>query len=108
MTAEENTGHAFARLTTFFISESHEMKPCLLVDQALNSTVFQLTKMQKKYSNNFTRFLKSFFGSTVPKTVQNHVTWIQVTHAISTVTLHNSINIKHFCYQYIKFPCFLP
>ena len=65
--------------------------------------VFSGCKNAKFSAHNFTRSPKKI-GSKFRKTALSHVSWIApVTHAISSVTLHNSIIIKGVFYNILRF-----
>ena len=122
---DPHISHISANLITFFVSAPSEINFSLLVDQTHKFTFSRDAKKRKNnLSNIFTCFPKKLSLSKNPKAASNHVSWIKLTHAISSATLHNSIiikrghlNISHFfviftsfiqyvvCFVfYIKFP----
>ena len=59
------------------------------------------------FSNIFKRFPKTKSSRNFQKTAANHVSYLPVTHVITSSTLHNSIFIQRYCLQYFRFPRFV-
>ena len=64
----------FFEANYFFISEMNDLKPCMVVNQALNCTFLKVLKSVKKnFFKYFYTFSQKHFGSNFPKTALIHV-----------------------------------
>ena len=90
----------FCEANTFFVSAPNELKLYVLVDQALNYTFFfQVEKLRENLIHLLLHaFPKTFWVEISENCLESCILDTSL-HAISSSTLHISINIKHVYLQ---------